>query len=107
MLRSRGIDCDAWPDFSGEVGDKRIRGRVICGEVRRADGFHGITFWIHVGLAGNFIGLWSGRVYRFPAKRDPVALVVALLRQGELPSGKMPYEFQKTVARKFELVQVE
>jgi hypothetical protein len=107
ILRTRGVECDYRADFRGVVEEKAIRGRVICGETRDADGFHGITFWVHAGGSGNYIGLWSGRVYKLPPKRSIAAFVTSVFSKGLLPSKRTPYVVPDPIVRKYQLVQVE
>ena len=106
-IKKEAIECFDDMDFVGLVGVLPIRGRIVCGEVRRKDGLHGISFWIHSGNVGDFLGLWSGRVYKVRDHERLVAMITHLMSGEAVPKGRPPWILPDSVTQKFELVEVE
>jgi hypothetical protein len=97
LLESKKIVHQEQLGFREMVPGVMNEARIVCAEIERPDGFHGISFWLYGENDTWFLGLWSG-IYL--AIKDPttIPVIVSDLLSGEVvdrgsPPGDLPEEF--------------
>lgn len=106
-LEAKNIIHEEQWGFSNLVLGIQNPARIVCAEIQREDGFHGISFWLYGEGNEWFIGLWSGICFRIAAPEQIVELADELLSGNVVSAGKAPFDLPEMLQRKYDLILIE